>query len=141
MRAYEASSKNEAVIQQAQNEVRSAQATIKFLEDELQKLQLAQQRGYGSPMQGEASGSSPRGQGQGQGQGGPMTPSRSGASMGGGGTMVSPTSSRREGMGMLVDRPLPPPPTGEAPGEMRKEQKNYTQLGGYIHVDNRRLGR
>ena len=126
MRAYEASSKNEAVIQQAQNEVRSAQATIKFLEEELQKLQLAQQRGYGSPMQGEASGSSPTVQGQ--GQGGPMTPSRSGASMASGGTMISPSPTRRDGMGMSAERPLPPPPTGET---MRKEQKNYTQLGGY----------
>ncbi|KAJ9116411.1 hypothetical protein QFC22_004853 [Naganishia vaughanmartiniae] len=40
IRALQASSKNEAVIKQAQNEVRNAQANIKFLEDELAKLQL-----------------------------------------------------------------------------------------------------
>lgn len=41
IRALQASSKNEAVIKQAQNEVRNAQANIKFLEDELAKLQLS----------------------------------------------------------------------------------------------------
>lgn len=41
MRAVQASSRNEAVIQQAQNEVRSAQVTIDFLEAELARLQLA----------------------------------------------------------------------------------------------------
>lgn len=40
IRALQASSKNEAVIQQAQNEVRNAQLNIRFLEDELAKLQL-----------------------------------------------------------------------------------------------------
>jgi hypothetical protein len=120
MRAVEASSRNEAVIQQAQNEVRSAQASIKFLEDELAKLQM----GAGSPMRGEPSGSGAR-QGQSQGQG-MMTPSRSGGS-GSGGAVMSPSPSRR-GEGM--ERPLPPPPGGQGDGEVRKEMKNFTQLGG-----------
>lgn len=52
IRALQASSKNEAVIKQAQNEVRNAQANIKFLEDELAKLQL----GSGSPGSAASSG-------------------------------------------------------------------------------------
>src|SRR4051812_6289270 len=40
IRALQASSRNEAVIQQAQNKVRNAQANIRFLEDELRKLQV-----------------------------------------------------------------------------------------------------
>ncbi len=126
MRAVEASSRNEAVIQQAQNEVRSAQASIKFLEDELPKLQLGGQGpgAGGSPMRGEASGSAGRGM---------MTPSRSGGSAGTGATgngngMASPSFSRRGGDGTM-ERPLPPPPMGDGQGEVRKEQKNYTQLG------------
>ena len=118
MRAVEASSKNEAVIQQAQNEVRSAQVAITFLEDELAKAQLVG-GAAGSPMRGEPSnGMAGRGQGSGM-----MSPSQSGGASAAMGVGASP--SRQGGM----ERPLPPPPTGDG-GEIRKEQKNYTQLGG-----------
>ena len=50
IRALQASSKNEAVIKQAQNEVRNAQANIKFLEDELAKLQLSGGSPAGTPI-------------------------------------------------------------------------------------------
>ncbi|EIW72787.1 hypothetical protein TREMEDRAFT_58957 [Tremella mesenterica DSM 1558] len=117
MRAVEASSKNEAVIQQAQNEVRAAQASIKFLEDELGKLQI----GGGSPARGEASGSSQAGSGGRYPGQGPMSPSRSGASNTG---IVSPTRNM-DGR----NRPLPPPPPGEESTETSKsDQKNYTAL-------------
>ncbi|WVR05958.1 hypothetical protein IAU60_002985 [Kwoniella sp. DSM 27419] len=118
MRAVEASSKNEAVIQQAQNEVRSAQASIKFLEDELAKLQVGG-GGGSSPMRGESS--------QAQAGRGPMSPSRVGGAEPGG--QMSPSPSGKGWSNVDRDRPLPPPPTGEAPGEAKKpEQKNYTQL-------------
>ncbi|ORY23212.1 hypothetical protein BCR39DRAFT_591059 [Naematelia encephala] len=131
IRALEASSRNEAVIQQAQNEVRSAQISIKFLEDELAKLQMGGQQGaQGSPMR---DGSSSQGSmssygrpGGGQGPAGfrqePMTPSRSGGSMGSAGP-VSPSPSK------MVDRerPLPPPPPGETAPDP-KQQKNYSQM-------------
>jgi hypothetical protein len=140
MRAVEASSRNEAVIQQAQNEVRSAQASIKFLEDELTKLQLSGGGQMGSPMrEGSSSGSiagsagGRPGPGQGPGQGyqgyggqGAMTPSRSGVSVGSGSQVTSPSPGRGNGM----DRPLPPPPPGEAPAQP-PAQKNYTQLGEF----------
>nr|XP_018267018.1 AGC/PKC protein kinase [Kwoniella dejecticola CBS 10117]OBR89176.1 AGC/PKC protein kinase [Kwoniella dejecticola CBS 10117] len=118
MRAVEASSKNEAVIQQAQNEVRSAQASIKFLEDELAKLQMGSGgSGSGSPMR---PGESSRNQ---------MTPSRSGPSNlgygGNGGPPVSPSPSQK-GYNVDRDRPLPPPPPGSDQPEPK--QKNYTQL-------------
>ena len=130
MRAVEASSRNEAVIQQAQNEVRSAQASIKFLEDELAKLQLVQ-GSTRSPMRGEAIGGSGRGQIPGQGM---MTPSRSAGSAG---TAVGSPSPSRVGISSNggMDRPLPPPPMGQSQGEMRKEQKNYTQLGKLAERD------
>ncbi|OCF38610.1 AGC/PKC protein kinase [Kwoniella heveanensis CBS 569] len=124
MRAVEASSKNEAVIQQAQNEVRSAQASIKFLEDELAKLQMGGGAGPGSPMRGESS------QGSGPGSRGNMTPSRSGASVSGG-PPVSPSPSAKGWSSVDRDRPLPPPPGGSAseqPELKKPEQKNYTQL-------------
>ncbi|KAK6905806.1 AGC/PKC protein kinase [Kwoniella mangroviensis CBS 10435] len=125
MRAVEASSKNEAVIQQAQNEVRAAQASIKFLEDELAKLQMGSgNSGTASPMRpGESSQSHLPSRHQ-------MTPSQSGSSnMGyGGGPPVSPSPSQK-GYNVDRDRPLPPPPPGADQPEVRKpEQKNYTQL-------------
>jgi hypothetical protein len=131
MRAVEASSRNEAVIQQAQNEVRSAQASIKFLEDELAKLQMGGGGAAGSPMrEGSSSGSiagsmggSGARQGQHLGMGG-MTPSKSGASVGSGSQGFSPSPSRNG-----MDRPLPPPPPGEVPVQQAPPQKNYTQLG------------
>ncbi|KAK8865995.1 hypothetical protein IAR55_001146 [Kwoniella newhampshirensis] len=129
MRAVEASSKNEAVIQQAQNEVRSAQASIKFLEDELAKLQMG--GGSGSPMRGGESsqsggGRGAMGPGQGQGQG-YMSPSRSGASAGGS-SHISPSPSGRN-LNVDRERPLPPPPPGAERDEVKKaEPKNYTQL-------------
>ena len=140
VRAVEASSKNEAVIQQAQNEVRSAQASIKFLEDELQKLQMgggaaSPSRGGPAPGRGgEGSGSqpyqqanlAPRGY---EGQG--MSPNRSGGS-----TMSGPPGGMSAGMtpnqSYDRDRPLPPPPGAGADMEVvpkKAEQKNYTQLG------------
>jgi len=138
MRAVEQSSKNEAVIQQAANEVRAAQASIAFLEDELRKLELSQQDSpaRGSPMRNEGSSSTgslsaqsgPPGAGVGRGafRPGQMTPSQSGGSMGGGKEGISPSPS---GLGM--DRPLPAPPPGE---EGAAKQKNYTQLGELIEL-------
>jgi classical protein kinase C/novel protein kinase C epsilon type len=127
MRAVEQSSKNEAVIQHAQNEVRAAQESIQYLEGELSKLSLGSSGGgspAGTPTKGESS-SSGRGGYQGMmptpGRGGPMGPGA-----------MSPSPSR----GSLADsrdRPLPPPPTapGAGPEDVmrRPEQKNYTQLG------------
>ena len=110
MRAVEASSRNEAVIQQAQNEVRSAQASIKFLEDELAKLQMGGDTA--SPRRdGHAKGPS-----IGSGAGYPqhlISPSKNGNAA---------PSPRKE------DRPLPPPPPGATP-EAEAKPKNYTQLG------------
>lgn len=141
VRAVEASSRNEAVIQQAQNEVRAAQASIKFLEDELAKLQVGS--GSGSPMRDGAqqnpgypgarlSGVGPPGVGPGGGYpGSMMTPSKSSASLGSSQSAMSPSPSKRPGGGDY-DRPLPPPPPGEQPSdqvELSKGQKNYTQLG------------
>lgn len=135
VRAVEASSRNEAVIQQAQNEVRAAQASIKFLEDELAKLQLGSGGGPGSPMRptgssqqnnaGTGYGDARGGQGGGY-QGGPMTPSKSMASIASGNGVTSPSPRRGD------ERPLPPPPAGEVVqtgAEPAKGPKNYTQLG------------
>lgn len=150
VRAVEASSRNEAVIQQARNEVRSAQEAIKFLEDELSKLQVASPGG-GSPMRpsgssqqnsggygdgrsplpgGPASGYGlPGGPGPGR-QGGPLTPSKSQGSLRNDGAMMSPSPIKGGG-----ERPLPPPPPGETPQQgaepAKPGQKNYTQLGTY----------
>lgn len=133
MRAVEASSRNEAVIQQAQNEVRSAQASIKFLEDELSKLQLGSGGANMPPPAPSPRGPQPGvGYGPGQGQpgppgqgyagpGGPMTPTKN-AQMPGN-QVISPSPSRQGDR----ERPLPPPPAGEEP--RRPDQKNYTQLG------------
>ncbi|ORX35993.1 hypothetical protein BD324DRAFT_602555 [Kockovaella imperatae] len=126
MRAVEASSRNEAVIQQAQNEVRSAQASIKFLEDQLAQLQLASAAGgaSGSPMR-DPSSSSQNTPGSGYSPG-MMTPLK--GQQGTGSQMASPSPSRRGDL----DRPLPPPPgaapdgTGAAEGP--KPAKNYTNL-------------
>jgi hypothetical protein len=132
VRAVEASSRNEAVIQQAQNEVRSAQATIDFLENELAKVQLG---GGGAPSPSRP----PRGEGSGSGYPDPnargynnnaMSPSKSSGSAQG----VAP------GMGAGIsqsqswdrDRPLPPPPGGQEVSVPKKaEPKNYTQLGRF----------
>lgn len=135
MRAVQASSRNEAVLQQAQNEVRSAEASIKFLEDELGKLQVSSGAG-GSPMRsGGPSGSSSQVSGRGGGYANPqvMSPSRSsgsgrgGALAGGNGGSMSPSPSFGR------DRPLPPPPGEEQPPQgapVEVKPKNYTQLGG-----------
>lgn len=59
-------------------------------------------------------------------QGGPMTPSKSMASIASGNGVTNPSP------GIGEERPLPPPPAGEVvqPGaEPAKGQKNYTQLG------------
>ena len=143
MRAVEASSKNEAVIQQAQNEVRSAQASIKFLEDELAKLQVG--GASGSPMRESASSQSRISAGGQGGYGGQqpyntgqqrqyppgaMSPSRSGPGLSSelGQMALSPSPSRRNDL----DRPLPPPPPGEVTPAGQSDGpklKNYTQLG------------
>lgn len=141
-RAVEASSKNEAVIQQAQNEVRAAQASIQFLEDELAKLQMGGAPGSASsspagtpqrpaPPPGgapPAGYSSPGMYGQGN-----TTPTRQGASAGMVyGPGISPSPSSRT-LASDRERPLPPPP-GASAAELgaeprRPEQKNYSQLG------------
>lgn len=131
VRAVEASSRNEAVIQQAQNEVRSAQATIDFLENELAKVQLGnggqsptQRMGPGRADVGGPHGDPSRGYGNST-----MSPSRSagsaqGMAAGMGGGMSQSQSYDR-------DRPLPPPPPAgvEDSAPKKAEQKNYTQLG------------
>ncbi|WWC86335.1 uncharacterized protein L201_001208 [Kwoniella dendrophila CBS 6074] len=146
MRAVEASSKNEAVIQQAQNEVRSAQASIKFLEDELAKLQMSTSTssssnnsfGIGgggsssSPMKGENS------QHQQQNRNSQMTPSKSGSSNLSYASSqqhqqqpISPSPSQKGYSNIDRDRPLPPPPPGsgqDQPELKKSEPKNYTQL-------------
>ena len=130
MRAVEASSRNEAVIQQAQNEVRSAQASIKFLEDELAKLQMGGPSGggAGSPMR-DGSSSQPNLAGYGGGgrpgmgghPQGMVSPPRGGQ----GGNILSPSPSWG---GPETERQLPPPPNEPASGGEAK-QKNYTALG------------
>lgn len=131
VRAVEASSRNEAVIQQAQNEVRSAQATIDFLESELAKVQLG--NGGQSPTQrlvpGRGDGGGPPGDpSRGYGNSA-MSPSRSSGSTQGMGSGMGGALSQSQSYDR--DRPLPPPPPagGEDVGPKRAEQKNYTQLG------------
>lgn len=106
IRTVEASSRNEQVIQRAQNEIRAAQASIQFLEAELARLRL----GGGSapptpaaiptpdPYAHNAQQSEPRA--------GPTQPLN----------IVSRPNADR-------DRPLPPPPVDEA-----VPQKPYSQL-------------
>lgn len=128
VRAVEASSRNEAVIQQAQNEVRSAQATIDFLENELAKVQLGS-GGGGSPARpgrGEGSGPDPSRAYQNPA----MSPSRSTGS----GQAMAPGMNagmnQSQSQNWDRDRPLPPPPGGqEDAAPKRAEPKNYTQLG------------
>ena len=128
VRAVEASSRNEAVIQQAQNEVRSAQATIDFLENELAKVQLGS-GGGGSPARpgrGEGSGPDPSRAYQNPA----MSPSRStglGQAMAPG---LNAGMNQSQSQNWDRDRPLPPPPGGqEDAAPKRAEPKNYTQLG------------
>lgn len=109
MRAVEASSRNEAVIQQARNEVRSAQASIKFLEDELAKIQL------GTPG-GSPAGPSPR-----------IDPR----------DRPLPPPPGQESQYMSPAQQTPPRPAPQPGGLVREgtvAQKNFTQLGQYrIH--------
>lgn len=148
MRAVEASSRNEAVIQQAQNEVRAAQASIRFLEDELAKLQVGggggnggEFGGMGGPEQGRGSpmrpGEGSRAQSDYQG-----SPARGGLPPGagsayrqgmdngmGGGRNGPPMTPTKDGFG---ERPLPPPPPGNGGAPMSDDGpklKNYTGLG------------
>ncbi|KIR30282.1 AGC/PKC protein kinase [Cryptococcus deuterogattii 99/473] len=114
IRAFEASSKNETVIQQAQNEIRTATMSIKFLEDELAKLQVG---GPGGASSGTL------GRGEPSGRTGAGTPGKQGPQ---GTAMPSPG-----GRGMAGDRerPLPPPPPGAEQDSAKKpETKNYSQL-------------
>lgn len=115
IRAFEASSKNETVIQQAQNEIRTATMSIKFLEDELAKLQVGGPGGASSGTLGRGEPSGRTGAGT-LGKQGPQ-----------GTAMPSPG-----GRGMAGDRerPLPPPPPGAEQDSAKKpETKNYSQLG------------
>lgn len=125
MRAYEASSRNEAAIQQAQNEVRASQATIRFLEDELAKLQMGD-GGGSTPPNPYSQGSSSQNNGayppashfpQPSGY---ISPPPRGSSAGGGST--APLQINKGGD---RDRPLPPPPADDA---AKKDQKAYSQL-------------
>lgn len=75
------------MIQQAQNEVRNAQANIKFLEDELAKMQMSSPGGSGGGGGGGGSVSSPDRSGSRQqqqsmsmGNQGPISPSKTGSS-------------------------------------------------------------
>lgn len=128
VRAVEASSRNEAVIQQAQNEVRSAQATIDFLENELAKVQLGSGGGASPsrPGRGEGSGSDPS-----RGYNNPaMSPSRSTGSSQGIAPGMNSGLPQSQSQNWDRDRPLPPPPGGqEVAAPKRAEPKNYTQLG------------
>nr|ODO02707.1 AGC/PKC protein kinase [Cryptococcus depauperatus CBS 7855] len=121
MRAIEASSKNEVVMQQAQNEMRSAQASIQYLEDELAKLQVSSGSGSGSGSSMSIGPPGAPGGGGGSGRGMPTTPIRGGPQ-----TAVSPNPSGKGFEGR--DRPLPPPPESSSTEGTRKEQKNYSQL-------------
>lgn len=102
MRAVEASSGNEAVIQQAQNEVRAAQASIRFLEDELQRLQLAANAGSSS-----------------------SAPANNGQSAHG--SAATPSSARRPVPSAGPTQPLNPS-KGELPPVPNVNVKPYTQL-------------
>lgn len=113
MRAVEASSRNEAVIQQAQNEVRNAQASIRFLEDELEKLKLSSSQRSGSSPSAPAGASGYNGGGYSPSS---MAPRQTAS----GGT--APLKIIKSGD---RDRPLPPPPPGE---EEVKPAKKYTNL-------------
>jgi classical protein kinase C/novel protein kinase C epsilon type len=130
VRAVEASSRNEAVIQQAQNEVRSAQATIDFLENELAKVQLGSGGGASPsrPGRGEGSGSDPALRGYGNPA---MSPSRSTGSSQGMGPGAGAGMNQSQSQNWDRDRPLPPPPPGaqDVAAPKRAEPKNYTQLG------------
>lgn len=119
IRAFEASSKNETVIQQAQNEIRTATMSIKFLEDELAKLQVGGSGGAsGTPGRGEPSG------GTGAGVPGNQGPQ---------GVVASSPGGR--GMAGDRERPLPPPPPGAEQDSAKKpETKNYSQLGEKIPI-------
>lgn len=109
IRAFEASSRNEIVIQQAQNEVRSAQASIRFLEDELAKLQMqASTGGSAGPSSSQPLNPYPYNQQPGHG----VPPPRTG-----------PTQP------LNIKKALPAPP-GSTPDVSNdpKPTKNYTQL-------------
>lgn len=149
IRALQASSRNEAVIQQAHNEVRNAQANIKFLEDELAKMQVS---GPGGGSSGSPGPGSP---------GGPGSPSRSQSTqqvaqhsaspqgrMGayptpggqpGAGPNMGPRGYSTPAMqyqGNVNERPLPPPPPGAPGNEMVRAgggpAKTSTQLGQFV---------
>lgn len=111
MRAVEASSGNEAVIQQAQNEVRSAQANIRFLEAEFEKLKLSASGPPSAPPATTTAGYN----------GGGYNPIPAGRPAAAGG-VTAPLKIIKQGD---RDRPLPPPPPGE---EEVKPPKTYTNL-------------
>lgn len=119
IRAFEASSKNETVMQQAQNEIRTATMSIKFLEDELAKLQV----------DGSGASSGTPGRGEPSGRAGAGVPGRQGPQG------IATTSPSGRGMAGDRERPLPPPPPGAEQDNAKKpETKNYSQLGEGILI-------
>ncbi|KAL7424748.1 Serine/threonine kinase [Cryptotrichosporon argae] len=114
VRAVEASSRNEAVIQQAKNEVRAAEASIRFLQDELDKLQLA--AGRGTPVGAPNSANPLPGS---QGRAGYVPPP---------GAAPSPSPSRGQ---INTERPLPPPPPGADNAEPKRQNAGPLDLIKY----------
>ncbi|GMK58822.1 hypothetical protein CspeluHIS016_0602640 [Cutaneotrichosporon spelunceum] len=112
IRTVEASSRNEQVIQGAQNEIRAAQASIQFLEAELARLRLGAASGASDANRGPA-GHVNNGQ-----------VSASGSSSG-----STPALNLGNRSKVDRDRPLPPPPVDEAKkGDDASPQKPYSQL-------------
>ena len=150
IRALQASSKNEAVIQQAHNEVRNAQANIKFLEDELSKMQISgggsgASSGPGSPgrsasahnINQSSSRSSAANASSGHGASGsigsvsgyPQGPpgSQQGGIMGPRGYSTPHLTGAQTSAN---ERPLPPPPPGAGAGGSSAVVRQGTMQGG-----------
>jgi hypothetical protein len=143
IRALQASSRNEAVIQQAHNEVRNAQANIRFLEDELAKMRVSS---GGGSTGGDSGMSSPAGPGSparsmsSQHMASPASPQgRMGPYPGHGHQMPGGPNMGARGSSNFImsiegsERPLPPPPPGAPGNELVRmgagANKNITQLG------------
>jgi hypothetical protein len=152
IRALQASSKNEAVIQQAHNEVRNAVANIRFLEDELAKMQIGTTSGGGgaglgqvaSPGKQSPGGQSSRSSGSiatSSTQPPYLSPSRQqpptiGNSKSPRGWASSPynpnaiASSTIGSSSYGQERPLPPPPPGQQAGDGTMGGGSETTLVG-----------
>ncbi|WOO85268.1 kinase C-like protein [Vanrija pseudolonga] len=119
MRAVQASSRNEAVIQQAQNEVRSAQVTIDFLEAELARLQLAASSAAAGPTPPPAAAGPSQHQQQQQqqyGYNGQLPAQYHSPRVDGPTAPLNINRADRE-------RPLPPPPADDAQAPVRADKK------------------